>query len=371
MKYGFFLMPLHAPERPVADGYDDDIDLLVRGDRLGFSEAWIGEHFTAAWENIPAPDQIIAKAAALTENIRLGTGVSCLPYQHPVVTAHRIAALDHLTRGRIMFGIGTGSVPTDLQAFGIDASSGQQRAMMKEAIEIILRVWESDGSFDYPGDYWQVPRVDPRPAARLGFYLKPYQQPHPPIAVAGVSPKSDSLEMAGARGWIPMSINFALVPALRRHWATYEAAAGTAGLTADRSEWRIAREIYVAPTTEQARAEAIRGGMARAFDGYMRPFLEGLGALSFVKNSREMPDSEITPDYLADNLWIVGSPDDVAAKLRRLYEDVGGFGTVLLIGHDWEPRENWNRSLELFTNEVMPQLADLTGAARLSAAAGD
>lgn len=361
MKYGFFLMPLHAPEKPIADAYEEDVDLLVRADRLGYHEAWIGEHFTAQWENIPAPDQLIAKVSALTENIRLGTGVSCLPYQHPLVTAHRIAALDHLTRGRIFFGIGTGSVPTDLQAFGINAAAGEQRPMMREAIDIIRKVWQADASFEYQGDYWQISVPNPNREMSLGFYLKPYQQPHPPIGVAGVTPRSESLELAGEEGWLPLSINFAQPNTLRRHWAAYSQGAETAGRTADRSDWRIAREIYVAPTTEQARQEALSCGMARAYTDYMRPFLEGLGALGLLKLDREMPDEAVVPEWLVDNLWIVGSPDDVAAKLRTLYENVGGFGTVLLIGHDWTPREKWLRSVELFATQVAPQLAGLTG----------
>ncbi|HEX2172535.1 MAG TPA: LLM class flavin-dependent oxidoreductase [Dehalococcoidia bacterium] len=361
MQYGFFLMPLHAPEKPLADAYDEDVDLLIRADRLGYTEAWIGEHFTAQWENIPAPDLLMAKVSALTERIRLGTGVACLPYQHPLVVAHRIAFLDHLTRGRILFGVGTGSVPTDLQAFGIDAGSGEQRPMMREAIDLIERVWQADGPFEYEGRYWQVRVPAPHRDMSLGFYLKPYQRPTPPIAVAGVSPRSESLDLAGERGWIPMSINFAQTRTLLRHWEAYEQGAARGGRTADRAEWRIAREIYVAETTEQARHEALTCGMARAFNAYMRPFLAGLGALGMLKTGRDMPDEAITPEWLVDNLWIVGSPDDVATKLRALYDEVGGFGTILLIGHDWTPREKWLRSVALFAEEVAPRLADLTG----------
>lgn len=122
MQFGLFMMPLHPPYRSFADCYDRDIDQLVLADRLGFREAWLGEHITERWENAPAPDLLIAKALALTEHIRLGTGVTLLALHHPVYLVHRLAMLDHMARGRFQWGIGCGGIPTDLAIFGIDAS---------------------------------------------------------------------------------------------------------------------------------------------------------------------------------------------------------------------------------------------------------
>ena len=124
MQFGLFMMPLHPPHRSYADSYDRDLDLLQAADRLGFHEAWIGEHLTERWENAPFPDLLIAKASALTENIRLATGVTLLPIHNPIELAHRIAMLDHLTRGRLYWGIGHRAIPTDLQLFGMDPGQG-------------------------------------------------------------------------------------------------------------------------------------------------------------------------------------------------------------------------------------------------------
>jgi len=74
-----------------------------------------------------------------------------------------------------------------------------------------------------------------------------------------------------------------------------------------------------------------------------------------------MPDSEITAEYMVDNIFLVGDPETVAGKIRRLYDDVGGFGAVLALAADWPDRSIWERSMTLLATEVMPKVADLTG----------
>ena len=130
MKLGLFNMPLHPPGRLHADTYDEDVELMACADELGYSEAWIGEHFTTEWENMPAPDLFIARALGATKNLVMGTGVSLLAFHDPIMIAHRMAMLDHLARGRFFFGIGSGGVPTDSEMFGMDRQSGQQRDRM-------------------------------------------------------------------------------------------------------------------------------------------------------------------------------------------------------------------------------------------------
>ena len=126
MQFGLFMMPLHPPHRPLADGYQRDVDQIVLADRLGFREAWVGEHLTERWENAPAPDLLLAQALALTKNIKLGTGVTLLALHNPVYLAHRLAMLDHMARGRFQWGIGGGAIPTDLALFGLDPAQPRQ-----------------------------------------------------------------------------------------------------------------------------------------------------------------------------------------------------------------------------------------------------
>jgi alkanesulfonate monooxygenase SsuD/methylene tetrahydromethanopterin reductase-like flavin-dependent oxidoreductase (luciferase family) len=361
MRYGLFLMPLHPPERAVADAYDYDLRTLEAADRLGYDEAWIGEHFTSVWENIPAPDLFIARALGATQRIRLGTGVVLLPFHHPAHVALRLACLDHLARGRLMVGFGSGGIPADRELFGVNLTPEQNRTYTWECLDIILKIWAGE-PFTYEGELLRVQAPAVRAETATGVLLRPYQQPHPPIAVAGVNRSSEGLGMAGERGWIPLSTNFLPAPALRDHWATYSSGAARSGRHAARAAWRVARDIYVAETSEQARREACDGAMARAYTEYMlRLVAAGPRGLGIFKPSPEaMPDSAVTIDYLLEHVWIVGSPAECAARLRSLYEEVGGFGTVLMIGHDWAPDEDkWFRSLELFATRVMPELAAL------------
>ena len=360
MNLGYFTMPLHPPGSDMAKTLEDDLEQIVTLDKLGYKEAWIGEHFTAQWENIPCPDLFIAKALALTQDIVLGTGVNCMPNHNPFMIAHRIAQLDQMARGRFHWGVGSGGFPGDFEVFGFDPASGEQRSMTTDSVELILKIWDNPEPGEYKHKYWRFNIPEPIDDIGLGFHLKPYQKPHPPIAVAGVSPRSETLVLAGERGWIPMSINIVPTATLKTHWETVEVAASNVGRTADRSMWRIAREVYIADTTEEARHDALNGTLGRDFEGYFLRLLARAKMLDLLKSDPDMLDSDVTIEYLVDNIWIVGSPDDVEEKLRRLYSDVGGFGTLLAMGHEWQPREKWANSMALLCNEVMPRLADLS-----------
>src|SRR5437667_11388468 len=148
MPFGLFMMPLHPPHRPLADGYQRDVDQIVLADVLGFHEAFVGEHLTERWENAPAPDLLIAQALALTKTIRLGTGVTLLALHNPVYLAHRIAMLDHMAQGRFQWGIGGGAIPTDLALFGLDPTDAAGvRARSAEVLDVVLKLCASEGPF--------------------------------------------------------------------------------------------------------------------------------------------------------------------------------------------------------------------------------
>ena len=359
MDLGFFTMPLHPPGSNLTETLDDDLEQIVTLDRLGYKEAWIGEHFTAQWENIPAPDQFIAMALAKTKDIVLGTGVTCMPNHNPFMIAHRIAQLDHLAHGRFRWGVGSGGFPGDFEVFGFDPKTGEQRAMTRDAVDLVLELWNDPKPGRYKHKYWDFTVPEPDDQYGLRFHVKPYQTPHPPIGVAGVSPKSDTLLLAGERGYIPMSINIVPAGTLAGHWDAVVEGAKVSGRTPDRSTWRIARDVYVADTTGEAREAALNGTLARDFTEYFMKLLPRVKMLDLLKTDVNMPDSDVTIEYLMDNIWIVGSPDEVARKLRDLYTAVGGFGWLLTMGHEWIPKDKWVRSHELLAREVLPQLSDL------------
>ena len=359
MEIGYFTMPLHPPGSDFTKTIHDDLEQMVVLDDLGYAEAWIGEHFTFAWENIPSPDLFIAQALAMTQNIVFGTGVSCMPNHNPFMLAHRIAQLDHMAKGRFYWGVGSSSTPGDQELFDFDPDKVDQRALTREAVDLIIELWRDPKPGLYEHPQWRGRIPEPVEEIGLKWHLGPYQKPHPPIGVAGVSPKSDTLLLAGERGWMPMSINFTPAHVLQSHWESVEEGARNAGKTADRSKWRIAREVYVADTTEEARRDALEGVLTRDYMQYWMHLMGESGRRTIFKVDPDMPDSELTPEYFLDNIWIVGSPDDVADQIREIYDDVGGFGVLLAMGHDWEPRDKWLHSMSLLAKEVMPKLADL------------
>jgi alkanesulfonate monooxygenase SsuD/methylene tetrahydromethanopterin reductase-like flavin-dependent oxidoreductase (luciferase family) len=270
--------------------------------------------------------------------------------------AQRIAQLDQMARGRFYWGVGSGGFPGDFDLFGIDPKSGEHRDLTRQALDLILELWNDPKPGLYESRYWRFRVPEPEEDIALRLHLRPYQRPHPPIAVAGVSSGSETLVLAGERGYIPMSINFVPARILRTHWEGVEAGARRAGRPADRGAWRIARDVYVAETTAQARREALAGPLARDWNGYFLPLLRKTKRLGLPKVDPEMPDAEVTVEYLLDHVWVVGDPDTVAEKLARLRDEVGGFGWLLAIGHEWEPLDAWRRSMTLLREQVLPQL---------------
>ena len=358
MQFGLFMMPLHPPYRSIADSYDRDLDLIVTADRLGYHEAWIGEHITERWENAPSPELLIAKALAMTERIILATGVTLLCLHNPVELAHRIAMLDHLARGRFYWGIGARAIPTDLELFGLDPEKGTEvRERSREVLEIVLKIWESEGKFSYHGKYFDISAPELDPVRERGLYIKPYQQPHPPIGVASTSLGSDSSRDVGARGWIPMSSSILTSNHLRGHWNVVEEGAASTGRVADRGQWRIARDVLVAETPELARERA-KQVLERNYLQHQLPNRTP-GLLAASKIDPEMPDEAVDVDYMMEHIWIVGDPKECADRIRRLYEDVGGFGTLLAITQDPDDHQWEHRCLELLMEEVGPRISDL------------
>ncbi|MDP6564812.1 MAG: LLM class flavin-dependent oxidoreductase [Alphaproteobacteria bacterium] len=359
MELGLFTMPLHPPGANFTETLKADLAQIIALDELGYAEAWIGEHFTAEWENIPSPELFIAQAIALTRQIRLGTGVSCMPNHNPFVLASRIAQLDHMAEGRFNWGIGTGSFPGDMQVFGYwgERPAVDNAAYSRASLDTILQLWADPKPGVYESDWWRftIPETDDDIGLRA--HIRPYQQPHPPIGVAGVSPNSPTLKMAGRRGWIPMSINLIPPKLLKTHWDAIEEGAREEGRTADRAKWRVAREVFVAESGAEARRQVATGVMARDFEQYFLRLLPKVGRLDMMKTDPGMADSDVTIDYLIDNLFIVGSVDEVAQKLNDLKGEIGDFGTLLAMGHEWEPYGAWHQSMSLLKNEVLPRVA--------------
>ena len=359
MEIGLFTMPSHPPERSLYDGQQWDLQVLRWADELGYKEAWIGEHHTAPWEPHPSPDLLVAQALLQTKNIRLGPGGFLLPYHHPAELANRVAMLDHLAQGRLNFGVAASGLPSDWAMFDVDGFSGQNREMTRESLEIILRLWTEDEPFEYKGKYWNVNKPD-RMYETLIPHIKPFQQPHPPIGVAGLSKNSDTLKLAGERGFLPMSLN--LNPGyVKSHWD-----AGGGGRAALRQD---AAPLGLAPRPRGVRGRDRRGGLEALRRGHDGPPDVGVlpEAARLVRLHR-VPQARsrrprlrrhaglLRAAQLADRLAHRPSPRSYAT----VYEEVGGFGVLLVFGFDYADNpEAWHTSMRLLTEEVLPLCADL------------
>jgi alkanesulfonate monooxygenase SsuD/methylene tetrahydromethanopterin reductase-like flavin-dependent oxidoreductase (luciferase family) len=355
---GFLFGPWHPPQRSLYAGQEWNLQVLRWADELGFSEAWIAEHHTSPYENHPAPDLLVAQALQQTKNIRLGPGGFLLPYHHPAELANRLAMLDHLSQGRLNFGVAASALPSDWALFNVDGASGQNREMTREALDIILQLWAEDEPFDYHGKFWNVSKTGTMYEV-LRPHLKPLQKPHPPIGVAGLSKNSETLKIAGERGFIPMSLNLNTAY-VKSHWDTIEEGARRSGRTPKRSEWRLVREVFVAETDEEAMRLAVGGFMGEFFRDYFLKLFALFDFTQYYKHDPDVPDRDVTPEYCAKYNWLVGSPRTVAEQLRQAYEDVGGFGTLLVSAFDYADQpEAWYTSMRLLTEEVLPQVKDL------------
>jgi len=359
MKLGMFLMPSHPPERSLKAGQDYDLEVIKAGDQLGYSEAWIGEHYTAPWEPNPSPDLLIAQALMQTKSIVLAPGAHLLPYHHPAELACRVAFMDHLAQGRYMFGIGASGLPSDWQLFCVDGVKGENRDMTREALDMILNIWASDGGYQHTGKYWKVDV--PQPMLRtLKHHIKPFQKPHPPIGIAGFSPNSDTLKLAGERGFIPLSLNLSTAYCAS-HWDAVLEGAKRTGRNPDRADWRIVREIFVADTDDEAYRQSAKGMMGRMMREYLLPLFNDFQFTSLLKDDPKIPDADVTPEYLAHHGWLVGSVATVKRKLGEMNDQVGGFGTLLHFVFDYaDDPQPWFKSMRLLTEEVMPHFATRT-----------
>jgi alkanesulfonate monooxygenase SsuD/methylene tetrahydromethanopterin reductase-like flavin-dependent oxidoreductase (luciferase family) len=227
------------------------------------------------------------------------------------------------------------------------------------------------GASDFQGAFWSM-GAPLTPFDGLGYHLRPYQRPHPPIAIAGLTPGSKNHKLAGEKGYIPVSLSISPDPAVTaRHWNAVVEGAARSGRVADRSEWRVVRDVYVAPTDAEARRLAIRGVMGRCWREFLLPLYLGLRLGPLLKRDPAMPDEALDVEYLADNLWLVGSPTTVARRIRDLQSWTGGFGYLLAVSYDAaEERKAWERSLRLLTEEVLPACRPLEDRAFAIAAGG-
>jgi limonene 1,2-monooxygenase len=337
MGFGVFLAPFHPVGQNPTLALERDLELIEHLDALGYDEAWIGEHHSAGYEIIASPEVFIAAAAQRTKHIRLGTGVSSLPYHHPLLLADRIVLLDHLTRGRTMFGVGPGALPSDAYMMGIDVQ--RQRDMMEEALEAILLLFADDEPVTVQTDWFTLrdARLQLRPYSEIDVAVAAQVSPAGPRAAGRFGLGLLSLGATSAGGF----------DVLGSHWQTMEERSEEFGTTVDRSRWRLVGPMHIAETEEQARAD-VAFGLQEWVDYFQR-----VAALPIAPQSDD--PNRIVEAMNESGLAIIGTPEMAAAQIQRLVDQSGGFGTYLFMGHEWADTQQTKRSYELFMRYVAPR----------------
>ena len=354
IKSGIFIMPFHPPEKPLSQGYDEDIELVIRAEALGFDEVWIGEHHTMKYETVVVPEVFIGRLLGETERIRLGPAPICVNLHHPAYVATRLAFLDHLSKGRLNLCFGPSSVITDYELYGLDPKQGGN--MTIEALDVILKLWSSDPPYEHNGEFWQFSlkeHVDE--VSQIGYIHKPLQQPHPPILMPGISRNSYSLQVAGKNGFAPFSAALVTGNVLADNWETYERSGLEAGLKPNRSDWRVARAIFLADTTKEAVERVRTNSVGQNFE-YIASVLDVSLGRSALKRDLDMSNEDCNMDFWLSEQIIAGDVDYALSRLLTLIEECGPFGTLVLMGFDWDDKASWLRNLELFATELMPAL---------------
>jgi alkanesulfonate monooxygenase SsuD/methylene tetrahydromethanopterin reductase-like flavin-dependent oxidoreductase (luciferase family) len=361
MELGFFTMPIHPPGRNLAETLEEDRELVLLADELGFVEGFIGEHVTDAAENISSALIFIAWLLRDTRRIKLGSGTVNLPNHHPARVAAEVALLDHMARGRFIFGISPGGLLSDAEAFG---NLNQDRtAMFVEAIDHVLAIWTGTAPYDLTGRFWTISTARTQiPELGQGAIARPYQRPHPPIVVTAVAPFSKGVTAAAARGWDPISANFLQPQWVRSHWPNYAEGCGAAGRPADPMNWRVAKSVFVADDAATARRYATDPkGPYHFYYQSLFTKLKAAGRANLFKTARDQPDEALNVETIVEQLVIHGTPDSVTDQILAFREQVGDFGTLLYAGHDWLDRDLARRSMQLMAERVMPAVNHAIG----------
>ncbi len=335
LRSGIFLAPFHdLPENPTL-ALQRDMELVEHLDRLNYHEAWIGEHHSGGFEIIGSPEVFIAAAAERTRHIRLGTGVVSLPYHNPFILADRMVQLDHMTRGRTMFGVGPGALVHDAMKIGIRAE--QQRPRMNQALDVLVRLLRGE-TVTEKTDWYDLN------AARL--QLPCYTRPMMEMAVAASRSPAGALA-AGRHGIGMLSIGGTSPDAIKHHaknWSLYEEQARQGGHVPDRAKWRMVTLFHIAETREQAKRNVQHG--IHAF----RNYFNDVATFPIMPPDVEDPYTFLTETGAA----CIGTPDDAIAYIAQLQKGTGGFGGILELAHNWADWAETRRHYELMARYVHP-----------------
>ena len=356
MELGFFTMPLHPPGRDYRETLAEDREAILLAEKLGFTEAFVGEHVTDRAETVTSSLMFLASLVHDTSTIKLGSGTVNLPNCHPAHVAAQVAMIDTLLEGRFLFGISPGGLPSDWEAFG--TLDKDRRAMFAEAIDMIIALWTTPAPYDLEGQFWTISTARTLwEEIGQGVMLTPFQKPHPPIVVTAVEPYSKSVTAAAARGWSTISANFLLPKWVATHGLNRVEGCAQTGRTAASADWRVAKSVFVADDDAVARDYATGSdGPYHFYYSQLSRKLIRAGRANLFKEDPDAPDDSVTTEGIVDAVVIHGTVNHVVDQLLAFREETGDFGTLMYAGHDWVDPALARRSMTLMAHEVLPRV---------------
>jgi alkanesulfonate monooxygenase SsuD/methylene tetrahydromethanopterin reductase-like flavin-dependent oxidoreductase (luciferase family) len=339
------------------------VELATLCEEVGFDEIQTPEHhFLQHYSHSSAPEVFLSAVAARTKTIKLMHGVRLLPhrYNNPIRAAEMAAALDILSEGRLVFGIGRSTTAIELDGFQIDTATSREQ--MREAMEVIFRAW-GDGPVEYRGTHFSMPERNVIP--------KPVQQPHPPIFWAGGSP--DSVRIAGRAGYGAACWTFSeegLMAASQAYWEAVRGEAPPPGpdelvmpSAANRLEEFKMGFVGLCGTT----SEAVDVGVEWS-RWFLQEVLDNIGTVlkgehrsfEYLQKSVDLtkqPRDANRADMLAHRSMVIGNPDVCIEKIKYFVDR--GFNSISIMMNTAIPHRLNAESLRLFGQYVIPYFRSL------------
>ena len=367
MKSGIFHVPYMRPSRTPRQVFDYSVLIAREADQAGFADFMIGEHATQAWESVPNPEIVIGACARETERIRFAPMAHLLGLHQPGSLAIQVGWLSQVLEGRYFLGIGPGAYPRDAVLRGQPDDLSEARPRRDEALEIMRRIWDRK-PFHYQGQFFSGGFPEEAQEASddgAEFHVMPDFSPwHGPedleIAMTALSHSSSSMRYCGELGFSPISF-FGGLDVARSHWDTYAEGASSKGHDLDRGRFRICRDIVVADTDKEAKRIAVQGGLGHCWEKYLVPVYKTFNILNgYVEDSGTGIDpADIDMDFIAEHVWICGSPETVIEKIDKMSDDIGGFGQIVMNTHDYiDDPKPWIESMHRIAQEVIPRVRD-------------
>ena len=351
------MMPLHPPSREPWQTYIEDREAIILADKLGYAEALVGEHVTDLAENVTSCLMFLSSLVHETKTIVLGSGTVNMPNSHPAAIAAQVAMLDHMLKGRFIFGISPGGLMSDAEVFG--NYKKDRNAIFLESINMVLDIWQKDAPYNLSGQFFNVTTENTKILEiGQGRIIKPYQKPHPPIVVTAVAPHSKGVTEAAKRGWAPISANFLLPEWVASHWPKYQEGCISINKKPDGADWRVAKSIFVCEDEKTAKeyGHGPKGPYHFYFKQLIRKLVGAGNRGNLFKLDQSEPDSAITADSMTPKLVIAGGVDSVVDQILAFREKVGPFGTLYYPCHDWVDPALAKKSMQLMAEQVMPKV---------------